>query len=166
MAVDELLVGALTAATALGASFLTGRGAWRAALAQARTTALLQAAAQERERRRATYRDMLTAVHAFMEVCWSARPDRSDRQPREQIRERMGRAAAEVTRATREVLLDGPAAVSAAAEQVRLSMLRTEARFADGSWDDYERAYDEFRNDHAAFIELARAALEVGPPPR
>lgn len=70
MATGDLWVGVLTAVTALGASFLTSRGTSRAALAQARTTTTSEALRAERERRRSTYREMLTCVHAFSEVTW------------------------------------------------------------------------------------------------
>jgi hypothetical protein len=117
MANNELWVGAITAATALGASYLAARGTLRAALAQARTTTTSEAVGQERERRRSTYREMMTCVHAFSEVCWQlldvdAVQDRERRHQRlTQIHERMGWTVSDITRATREVLLDGPAEV-------------------------------------------------------
>src|SRR5438552_14794581 len=125
MANSELWVGVLTAVTALGASYLTARGTSRAALAQARTTTRSEALREERERRRSTYRQMMTCVHAFSLACWQildvdATPDRERKDLLlTQMQERMGSAVNDVTQATREVLLDGPTEVAAAAEEVR-----------------------------------------------
>ncbi|MCW2137977.1 hypothetical protein [Actinoplanes cyaneus] len=176
MAGNELWVGALTAVTALGASFLSSRGASRAALAQARTTTISQALAQERDRRRAAYRDLMTCVHSFMAICWRLRevdeaPDhRTKLSLMTQIHERMGQSVSEITRATREVLLDGPADVAVAAEQVRLAALRTQRQFESLARGDdpelrrtYDQVYGNFRDQHVAFIELARNALETKP---
>lgn len=175
MANSELWVGVLTAMTALGASYLTARGMSRAALAQARTTTRSEALREERERRRSTYRQMMTCAHAFSMVCWQLRdvdttPDR-ERQGRLliQIQDRMGSTVSDLTQATREVLLDGPAEVSAAAEQVRTLARQVQELFralvdhnSPERRHEYDQAYNGFRDAYVRFIELARQALEVG----
>jgi hypothetical protein len=174
MANNELWVGVLTAVTALGASYLAARGTSRAALAQARTTTMAEALVQERERRRSAYREMMTCVHAFSAVCWQlldvdATQDHEGKHRRlTQIHERMGWTVSEVTRATREVLLDGPAEVASAAEEVRTTTLQVQTLFRALIDDDspeqrhaYDLAYQSFRDTYLTFIDLARQALEV-----
>jgi hypothetical protein len=174
MASSELWVGVLTATTAIVASYLSARGASSAALAQARTTALSEALGEERERRRSTYRQMMTCVHAFSEVTWRI-VDVDATQDRErkdllltQMHERIGVTVSDLTRATHEVLLDGPAEVSSAAEEVRTIALRVQPLLwaligDDGPKQrhDYDRAYQSFRAAYVTFIGLARQALEV-----
>ncbi|GAB7051431.1 hypothetical protein [Catenuloplanes indicus] len=171
---NELWVGAITGVTALGASLIGALGASRAALAQTRSAGVSAALAQQRERRRAAYREVMACVHGFMEVCWQfpdvdGTPDREVRRRRlSDMHERMGGPAGAVTRATREVLLDGPADVAVAAEQVRLAVLETQRRLGllidaddDGVRQDYERAYQALRDGYVAFIDSARTALQV-----
>jgi hypothetical protein len=174
MASSELWVGVLTAMTAIVASYLTARATSNAALAQARTTAMAEALREERERRRSTYRQMMTCVHAFSEVTWGM-VDVDATQDRErknllltQMHERIGSAVSDMTRATREVLLDGPADVSSAAEEVRTMALRVQpllgALIGDDDPEkrhDYDQAYQSFRTAYVTFIGLARQALEV-----
>ena len=81
----------------------------------------------------------------------------------------MGSAVNDVTQATREVLLDGPTEVAAAAEEVRRMALALQPLLkrlvgADDPErrEEYDRAYQSFRQAHNRFIELARQALEVG----
>jgi hypothetical protein len=174
-----LWVGVLTGVTALAASYLTARGASKAALAQARTTALSDAVREQRQRRRSTYRDMLTCVHAFSEVCWritdvDTTPDRGTQTNLlAQIHDRMGPTLADLTRATHEVLLDGPADVAIAAETLRTSALGVQQRLRELTHDHgpeqrrtYDAAYQDFRSSHVTFIELARRALEVASESR
>lgn len=82
--------------------------------------------------------------------------------------EHIGPTVAAMTRATHEVLLDGPAEVSAAAEQVRTKALGLQpllkALIGDDSGErrqEYDRAGRSFREAHLRFIGLARQALEV-----
>jgi hypothetical protein len=171
---SELWVGVLTAATALGASYLTARGTWRAALVQARRTTMSEALREERERRRSTYRQMMSCAHAFSMVCWQLRDvdAAQDRERRDrlltQIQDGMGSAVSDLTQATREVLLDGPAEVSAAAEEVRTLARQVQELFralVDNYGierrHEYDRAYNRFRDAYVRFIDLARRALEV-----
>ncbi|WP_030674423.1 hypothetical protein [Streptomyces rimosus] len=174
MANSGLWVGVLTAFTALGASYITARATSRAALAQARTTTVAEALREQRDRRRSTYREMMHCAHAFSEVTWQiddvdAAPDRGtkDRLLTEMY-ERIGPAIGNMNKATHEVRLDGPAEVSAAAEQVRQMARRVQPLLKaligaedPGPRHDYDAAYLEFRDAHVAFIGLARRALEV-----
>ncbi|GLX16822.1 hypothetical protein [Streptomyces lavendulae] len=171
---SELWVGALTALTALGASWITARATSRAALAQARTAARAQALREQRERRRSTYREMMGCAHAFFEVTWQidavdAAPDREagDRLLA-QMYEHMAPAIGNLNRANHEVRLDGPAAVSDASERVRQAARRVQPRLkalAGATTPEPRRAYDaaftDFRDAYTTFIGLARQALEA-----
>lgn len=141
--------------------------------------AVSDALGRERERRRSTYREMMARTHAFSEVCWRfldvdlVPVPENRRHVMTEIQEAMAPAVGDLTRATREVLLDGPAPVATAAEEVRMAALRAQTRFAamiadDGppQHDAYDQAYKEFRTAYLAFIELARQALEVEPDNR
>ncbi|MGK5532206.1 hypothetical protein [Streptomyces sp. URMC 129] len=174
MANSGLWVGVLTALTALGASYITARAALRAALAQARTTARAEALREQRDRRRASYREMLSCAHAFSAVTWqiddvdAARDRGSKDRLLQQMYERVGPAIGDMNRAMHEVRLDGPAEVSAAADHVRNRARRLQpllkALIGDDSArrrDEYDAAYRDFREAYVTFIRLAREALEV-----
>ncbi|MGW2251033.1 hypothetical protein ACWCXH_12625 [Kitasatospora sp. NPDC001660] len=169
-----LWVGILTALTALGASYITARATSRAALVQARTTATAEALREQRDRRRATYREMMSCAHAFSEVTWQiddvdATPDREGKDRLlTRMYERIGPAIGNMNRATHEVRLDGPAEVSAAAEQVRQMARRLQPplKALIGTDDperrqEYDAAYLVFREAFVSFTGLAREALEV-----
>ncbi|MFF2519934.1 hypothetical protein [Streptomyces sp. NPDC058086] len=174
MANSGLWVGILTALTALGASYITARATSRAVLAQARTTTTAETLREQRNRRRSTYREMMSCAHAFSEVTWQiddvdATPDRESKDRLlTQMDERIGPTIGNMNRATHEVRLDGPAEVSAAAEHVRQMARRVQpllkALIGDDSPDrrhEYDAAYLDFREAFVAFIGLARQALEV-----
>jgi hypothetical protein len=174
---DGLLVGALTAVTALVASYLTARATSRAALTQARVAAAAEASREARERRRSTYREMLSRVHAFMEPLWRIRdadtaPDAAARRRAlEEMAAELRPAMNQVTLATREVLLDGPAAVSDSADRVRQRCRGVQEGLRrlieDGTPErraEYDAAYRDLRDAHLDFIALARGALEAEPP--
>ncbi|GGM76652.1 hypothetical protein GCM10012275_54220 [Longimycelium tulufanense] len=174
MASSGLWVGILTALTALGASYITARATSRAALAQARTTTTAEALREQRDRRRSTYREMMSCAHAFNEVTWQiddvdATRDRATKDRiLTQMYERIGPTIGNMNQATHAVRLDGPAEVSAAAEQVRQMARRVQpllkALIGDDSPErrhDYDAAYLDFREAYVTFIGLARQALEV-----
>lgn len=174
MANSGLWVGILTALTALGASYITARATSRAALAQARTTTMADALREQRDRRRSTYGEMMGCAHAFNEVTWQIDDVDAtrDRETKDrlltQMYERIGPTIGNMNKATNEVRLDGPAEVSAAAEQVRQMARRVQPRLkaliGDDSPErrhDYDAAYRDFREAYVTFIGLARQALEV-----
>ncbi|MFH8749714.1 hypothetical protein ACH4GK_25885 [Streptomyces rimosus] len=174
MANSGLWVGVLTALTALGASYITARATSRAALAQARTTTMAEALREQRDRRRSTYREMMHCAHAFSEVTWqiddvdAARDRGSKDRLLTEMYERIGPAIGNMNKATHEVRLDGPAEVSAAAEQVRQRARRVQPllKALIGAENPeprnaYDAAYLEFRDAYVAFIGQARQALEV-----
>ena len=178
MADSGLLVGVLTAVTALAASYLTARGTSRAALGQARAAATAQALREERERRRATYRELIGRVHEFLEALWRVVEvdDLPDREARDallrQIHAQAGAAMSRVTLATRDVLLDGPAELSAAAERLRELALDFQhgvlTLVGDASGERraaHNAAYRRVRAEYLTFITLALDALSVEPPP-
>ncbi|MFE9467530.1 hypothetical protein ACFYNW_28435 [Streptomyces virginiae] len=169
-----LWVGILTALTALGASYITARATSRAALAQARTTALAQALREQRDRRRSAYRELMACAHSFNEVAWlindaDAAPDReSGDAVLTQMYERIGPTIGNINKATHEVRLDGPVEVSDAAEQVRQTARRVQPRLQaliGAVGPEHRRAYDaayvDFRDAYVTFTGLAREALDV-----
>lgn len=171
---SELWVGVLTALTALGAGWITARATSRAALAGARTAARADALREQRERRRSAYREMMACTHAFFEVTWqidavdAARDRESKDRLLTQMCEHMAPALGNMNRANHEVRLDGPAEVSEASERVRLAARRVQPRLGElvgATAPEPRRAYDDafvdFRDAYAAFIGLARQALEV-----
>ncbi|TDD36722.1 hypothetical protein E1287_10290 [Actinomadura sp. KC06] len=174
MANSGLWVGVLTALTALGASYITSRATLRAALTQARTTTRAEALRQQHERRRSSYREMMSCVHAFNAITWQIDEvdATSDREGKDrllsQMFERIGPAIADMNRAIHEVRLDGPTGVSDAADHTRnlarevQSLLKTLIgdHSPDGR-DAYDAAYRDFRESYVTFIALAREALEV-----
>ncbi|MFE5165373.1 hypothetical protein ACFRNT_44110 [Streptomyces sp. NPDC056697] len=74
----------------------------------------------------------------------------------------------EVTRASREVVLEGPTPVAEAAQILRRTAIATNGllgRLETGREEErsrYDAAYRDFRQEHLRFLELARVALEVG----
>lgn len=174
MADSGLWVGVLTSVTALGAGYITAKATSRAALAQARMTTTADALREQRDRRRSTYRQMMTCAHAFSEVTWQidgvdAAPDRESKDRLlTEMYERIGPTIGEMNKANHEVRLDGPAEVSDAAERVRRMALGLQPKLKEliGADDperrrEYDAAYVDFREAYVAFIGLAREALEV-----
>jgi len=174
MANSGLWVGVLTALTALGASYLTSRATLRAALAQARTTTRAESLREQRERRRSTYREMMSCAHAFNAVTWQVEEVDATHDPESRARllsqmyERIGPAIGDMNRAMHDVRLDGPAEVSAAADQVRDLARRVQSLLKELIDDDsperrdaYDVAYQDFRKAYVTFIGLAREALDV-----
>ncbi|MDT0441491.1 hypothetical protein [Streptomyces johnsoniae] len=168
-------IGLITGATAVVASWVAGRGATRSARVQAEVTAHAAQVAEARSRRRDAYREMSAAAHGLSEVFW--RIEEADAvppgEPRAAVLAQLrtdGRAALnEVTRASREVVLEGPAPVAGAAQTLRLRAITTSrllTRLATGDEDAerarFDAAYRDFREEHLTFLELARAALDVG----
>ncbi|MDO0927018.1 hypothetical protein QQY24_16930 [Streptomyces sp. TG1A-8] len=129
--------------------------------------------AEARDRRRAAYKDLSAAVHALSEVFWKMEDIDRTADRAERI-EAMGRMKVdcrarlnEVTRASRDVLLEGPTAVARAARALSGSAVATHhllVRLHDADDEprsEYDRAYRRFQNHHLSFVELAREALEV-----
>lgn len=169
-----LWVGILTASTALGASYVTARATFRAARAQAETTTRADAVREQRERRRSSYREMMSCAHTFSAVTWHIDDvdAAGDRETKERLLaemcERIAPAIGDMNRAMHEVRLDGPAEVSDAADQVRNRARRVQQLLealisADGpeGRDAYDAAYQDFREAYVVFIGLARGALEI-----
>ncbi|MGI5410021.1 hypothetical protein ACQEV9_24980 [Streptomyces chartreusis] len=77
------------------------------------------------------------------------------------------RALSEVTKASTEVLLQGPASVAkeaGALRKVAVAAFWKLGEIGDGSGDQrdqYARAYRAFRDQHHRFIEVAREGLEI-----
>lgn len=166
-------VGVLTATTALGASWVTSRGNANGARVQAEVVAHVKEVADARDRRREAYRDLSAQVNALSEVFW--RMEVVDRTPSSSARAALiaemqassREALSHVTKASRDVLLEGPADVAERARELRRLGVNTHLlliRLVDGSdepRDAYNRAYRLFRDHHIRFIEAARKALEV-----
>jgi hypothetical protein len=166
-------VGVLTATTALGASWVTSRGNATGARIQAEVVAHAKQVTDARDRRREAYRDLSAQVNALSEVFWRMEVvDRtSSTSARTTIINEMQAASREslsrVTKASRDVLLEGPADVAEHARKLRRLAVSTHLlliQLVDGSdepRDAYDRAYRLFRDHHIQFIESARNALEV-----
>src|SRR3954471_7031462 len=127
---SSLWVAGLTAATAIAATVVTSRGNAKAAQTQAASVrAQAEAEAQARrvadlqQRRRDSYRSLVGRVSGFSQILWRmAEVDQSSvvaqREALVGAMQRDGRAALDaVEQSTREVVVDGPEAVSRAAEQ-------------------------------------------------
>ncbi|GCB52116.1 hypothetical protein [Streptomyces sp. NL15-2K] len=167
-------IGLITGGTAVVASWVTGRGATRSARVQAEVTAHAAQAAEVRTRRRDAYREMSAAVHGLSEVLWRVEEADAapDGQPRADVIAEIQTAARaalnEVTRASREVMLEGPTPVAETARTLRRAAIITNSllgRLVSGSEEQrsqYDAAYRDFRREHLRFLELARGALEVG----
>lgn len=166
-------IGLITGGTAVVASWVTGRSLTRSARVEAEVTANAAEVAQARTRRRDAYRELSATVHGLSEVFWrmeeaDAAPEGALRQAVLQEMRTASRAALnEVTRASREVALEGPEDAAEAARQLRRKALTAQRELvglAEGAGDReaYDRAYRVFREDHSRFLDLARAALEIG----
>ncbi|TXS56542.1 hypothetical protein [Streptomyces sp. t39] len=166
-------IGLITGGTAVVASWVTGRSLTRSARVEAEVTARAAETAEARTRRRDAYRELSAAVHGLSEVFW--RMEEADAAPEGARRAAVlgemqiaSRAALnEVTRASREVALEGPAEAAAAARTLRRRALTAHQRLValgtgEGDREAYDRAYRVFREEHSGFLDLARAALEVG----
>ncbi|WUH93619.1 hypothetical protein OG900_28260 [Streptomyces sp. NBC_00433] len=166
-------VGVLTALTALGASWVTSRGNTNGARVQAEVAARVKEVADARDRRRDAYRDLSAQVNALSEVFWRMEvvDQASSASTRRTIIGEMQAASREavsrVTKASRDVLLEGPADVAEKARELRRLAVDTHLlliQLVDGSDEPraaYNRAYRLFRDHHIRFIEAARSALEV-----
>ncbi|WP_073494132.1 hypothetical protein [Actinacidiphila paucisporea] len=166
-------VGVLTAVTALGASWVTSRGNANGARVQAEVAAHTKEVADARDRRREAYKDLSAQVNALSEVLWRMEvvDQSSSTATRTTIVGEMQAASREavsrVTKASRDVLLEGPADVAERARELRRLAVNTHLlliRLVDGTDElraDYNRAYRLFRDHHIRFIEAARNALEV-----
>ncbi|MER6091077.1 hypothetical protein [Streptomyces bluensis] len=167
------LIGLITGGTAIVASWVTSRGATRSARVQAEVTAHAAEVAEARSRRRDAYREMSAAVHGLSEVYW--RLEEADAVPEDhgraavlaQMQTAARTALNEVTRASREVMLEGPTPVAEAAHAVRGAAIIANGllgRLVTGGEEErsrYNAAHRDFRQEHLRFLGLARAALEV-----
>ncbi|MGP4090481.1 hypothetical protein [Streptomyces sp. KR55] len=143
-------IGLITGGTAGVASWVTGRGATRSARVHAEVTAHAAQAAEARTRRCDAYREMSAAVHGLSEVLW--RVEEVDATAEAQLRAALvaqmqtaARAALnEVTRASREVMLEGPTLVAEAVRTLRRAAITTSSllgQLVTGSEEERSR-YD------------------------
>ncbi|MEU8467963.1 hypothetical protein AB0F30_08550 [Streptomyces sp. NPDC029006] len=167
-------VALVTGATALGASWITTRGNARSVRVEAEVNAHADHIAEARNRRRDAYRDLSTAVHALSEVFWKmevvdlaqTRAERVELIDRMHVASR--RCVSEVTRTSRDVCLEGPAAAAKAAGELGRRAVDTHLLLIglhDGTEETrsaYDDAYRGFTEQHVHFLDVARAALEVG----
>lgn len=166
-------VGVLTALTALGASWVTSRGNLSSARTQAEVNAHASHVANVRAERLGAYGALSVSAHALAEVFWRMEEvDRSsDASVRATIMSEMQvasrRALSELTKASTDVLLQGPASVAKEAgvlRKVAVEAFWKLGEIGDGSGDQrdqYALAYRAFRDQHHRFIEVAREGLEI-----
>jgi hypothetical protein len=166
-------VGVLTAVTALGASWVTSRGNAHSARVEAEVNAHAGHVAEARDRRREAYRALSASAHGLAELFW--RMEEVDRSADAALKRAIvaemqaasSQALSDVTKASTDVLLQGPASVAEEAGALRHVAVVAFWKLAgldDGSGEQrepYNRAYREFREQHHRFIEVARDALEV-----
>ncbi|WP_329267281.1 hypothetical protein [Streptomyces pseudovenezuelae] len=166
-------VAVVTSVTALGASWITTWGNARSVRVEAEVVAQAGHVTEARNRRRDAYRELGAAVHALSEVFW--RMEEVDHAPtrteRAQIIEEMQAVSrqrvGDVTKASRDVLLEGPAGVARTAAELRRRavaahlLLMQLKHGTEGQRSAYNDAYTAFRKHHVRFLDLARAALEV-----
>jgi hypothetical protein len=166
-------VAVVTSATALGASWITTRGNARSVRVEAEVSAHAGHVTEARNRRRDAYRELSAAVHGLSEVLWRMEEAEHVRTSAERTRivadmhAASRRGLGDVTKASRDVLLEGPKAVADAAADLRrraLDVTLLLLSLQDGTEagrSDYDDAYQAFRAQHVRFIDLAREALEV-----
>lgn len=172
MADSALWIGALTAGTAVLASWVTSRGTSRAAEIQAAAAERTQRVVRISEARRAAYISLIEQAHKMAELYWSASDVYSSGNPRVEqlpklkeirlaLREEYGRLRHHIW----VIGLEGPDNVAAAAEALRLTTRPAyqalEASIA-GDPDApalFNECYDPFWNSVLAFVSVARTAV-------
>lgn len=167
-----LLIPALTAATALGANWLSTLGSKRVVREQAEVEAHAARVTAQRDRRREAYRDLNAHAHAFAAVLWAMeRVDRAEPSGRAGMITAMKADSREslnrLTKSSADVGMEGPAPVAAdAGELLRLAVSVHLLLFdlvdgQDPGRGTYDRTYQEFTAQHSRFIGSAQEALAV-----
>ncbi|WP_030261021.1 hypothetical protein [Streptomyces violens] len=171
-----LSIAAVTGATAVLASWVTSRGATRAARIQAETAADSQRRERLRESRRTAYLDLIEQTHRMGELFWEV--SAVLQQPRtasgvaalRQLSDRQLTEYATLRRCARVVELEGPPAAAEAARAVQRSTgefhraIRHALGDQDGSaaWSAAEEridaAYSPYWATLEAFVDAARDA--------
>ncbi|MGQ4389695.1 hypothetical protein [Streptomyces sp. SAS_270] len=167
-----LWISSLTAGTAVLASWVTSRGTAHAAQIQADAAARTQRTVRVSEARRQAYVSLIEQAHRMAELYWEV----SDIHASADARVEQLPALKEVRASLREeygklrhfiwvINLEGPDAVAAAAENIRLSTRpphrALEASIA-GDPDAarvFDQCYDPFWQSVLAFVSTARAAV-------
>lgn len=168
---NTLWIAVITGATAILASWVTGRGSSRAALHQARTAAAAQQAERQRDARRSAYLALIEHMHTagglYRQWHTAAVGRTSDVQTTEfqglriQIRDNYHR---QFLPALHTVRLEGPDAVWAAAAQVQSTSTSTfnlldDALQTSAVADELHHSIIAFWNAVDGFAATARTAL-------
>lgn len=167
-----LWIAALTGGTAVLASWVTSRGNTRAARIQAETSAHAQDRTRARELRRTAYLELIEQAHVVGELYWrlgdvyAQLTDPAEQLARiEQLRADLRNAFDPLSRCVRVIVLEGPPAVAAAAEQVRHAAMNANRALSSvcqresDARERFEDAHRLFRACLEEFIEAARAAI-------
>jgi hypothetical protein len=168
---NTLWIAAVTGATAILASWVTGRGSSRAALQQAQATAAAQQAERQRDARRSAYLALVEHMHTaggfYRQWHTAAVAQPSEERAAElqglriQIRDNYHR---QFLPALHTVGLEGPEAVAAAASRVQhtsteVFKLLDAALHAPARADELHHAIITFWDAVTAFATTARTAL-------
>ncbi|MGW4576622.1 hypothetical protein [Streptomyces tendae] len=167
-------VAALTGSTAVLASWVTNLGNVRAARVQAEASAQAQHRGRVREVRRAAYLGLMEHAHVSGELYRRVRDafyritDPEQQLARfEELRSELREAYDPLMHSVRVVLLEGPSATAAAAQDVLDTAQKTNRclwRMTCGDADARERFVElqgTYLRDLGRFVETARAAMEA-----
>ncbi|MEV0603802.1 hypothetical protein AB0I82_31500 [Streptomyces sp. NPDC050315] len=175
-----LSIAAVTGTTAVLASWVTSRGATRAARIQAETAADSQRRERLRESRRTAYLDLIEQTHRMGELFWEVsdvlrQPDaEGSTAALQQLSERQTAAYAQLRRCTRVVELEGPLPAAAAARKVLKSTRHFHAAIKQAlaagpggaEWTAAEERFDASYSPYwatlEAFVDTARDAHQGG----
>ncbi|MFI1398751.1 hypothetical protein [Streptomyces sp. NPDC020681] len=171
MADNTLWVAALTAGTAVLASWVTSRGNATAARLQAQAATEAQRLARQREARRAAYAEVIDKAVAIGELYWKipevtriAEPD-ARRVELLQLREQIRDVYAALLRCVQVVTLEGPddvAEAAAALDRATPSTARLMRAMAEGDQSAERQLTEETRAYWPAVTEfIARASQAI-----
>ncbi len=172
MTYSAIWISALTAATAVLASWVTSRGTARAAQIQANAVEKTQRTVRVSEARRSAYVSLIEQAHKMAELYWKVSDihgssgSRTDQLPalkdvRANLREEYGKLRHFIW----VITLEGPDDVATAAENLRLAtrpphraLEASIAGEADAS-AAFDQCYDPFWQSVLTFVSTARAAV-------
>jgi hypothetical protein len=167
-------VAVLTGGTAVLTGWVTSHGNARTARIQAEASARAQDHSRTRELRRTAYLEVIEQAHIMGELYWrlgDAYVQLTDADAQlawiEDLRAKLRDAFDPLTRCVRVTILEGPASVAKAAEDVRQAASKSNGALylisenEPGARDNFDEAHRIFRLRLTKFIEAARAAVNA-----
>ncbi|MFE0919423.1 hypothetical protein ACFW24_16750 [Streptomyces nigra] len=174
---STLWISALTAGTAVLASWVTSRGTSKAAEIQATASQRAQRVVRVSEARRAAYVSLIEQAHRMAELYWAASDIYASEAPRveqlprlKEVRASLREEYAKLRHHIFVIALEGPDDVAAAAEAVRLATRppyqALEASIAGDpqARSTFDQCYEPFWNSVLAFVSVARPAVHDDAP--